>query len=106
MYEQCYCYAAVLLSLMFAAGMVSIKELYRKPLQLYNAVAQHSLAPLVQAGHVRATSVFRTNPTDQMHPSRCAALVAGDSCSCATTRSAYQYGATMHPFQCPGSVPP
>lgn len=53
MYEQYFFYAAALLSLTFIAGFVSTKELYRKRLQLYNAVATRHFIPLVQAGRVR-----------------------------------------------------
>lgn len=53
MYEQYYYYAVVLLGLTFSASAVSVKELYKRRLQLYNAVQQQSLIPLVQDGHVR-----------------------------------------------------
>ena len=53
MYEQYYYYAAALLGLTFAAGYISTKELYRKRLQLYTAVAYHHVVPVVQSGFVR-----------------------------------------------------
>ena len=53
MYEQYYYYAAMLYGLAFTAGFFSTKELYRKRVQLINAVAQSHLVPLVNAGRVR-----------------------------------------------------
>ena len=53
MYEQYYWYAAILYGLSFIVGFASTKELYRKRVQLYNAVAQSHCIPLVSAGHVR-----------------------------------------------------
>lgn len=53
MYEQYYAYAGLLLAITIAAGFASSYELYRKRVQLYNAVAQRHLIPIVQAGHVR-----------------------------------------------------
>ena len=53
MYKQYHAYAGLLLAITIAAGFASSYELYRKRLQLYNAVAQRHLIPIVQAGHVR-----------------------------------------------------
>ena len=53
MYEQYYYYAAMLYGFTFIVGFASTKELYRKRVQLYNAVAQSHFIPLVSAGCVR-----------------------------------------------------
>ena len=53
MYEQYYYYAAILYGITAVAAFASTKELYRKRVQLYNAVAQSHFIPLVNAGHVR-----------------------------------------------------
>ena len=53
MYEQYYYYAAALYGLTLTCSFVSTKELYRKRVQLFKAVAQSHFIPLVSAGHVR-----------------------------------------------------
>ena len=53
MYEQYYYYAAALLSITLLSGFASTFQLYRKRLQLFQAVAQRHLVPIVQAGLVR-----------------------------------------------------
>ena len=53
MYEEYYYYAAMLYGLTFIAGFASTRQLYRKRVQLFNAVAQSHFIPLVSAGRVR-----------------------------------------------------
>ena len=53
MYEGYYYYAAILYGVTAVAAFVSTKELYRKRLQLFQAVAQSHFIPLVNAGRMR-----------------------------------------------------
>lgn len=63
-YEQYYYYAAVLLTLTIESGFYSTWALYKKRLQLYDAIAKRHFVPLIQSGHVRYCSHF-TLPLQQ-----------------------------------------
>ena len=53
MYEHYLFYAAALLGTTLFSGFASTAELYRKRVQLYQAVAQRRIVLIVHAGHVR-----------------------------------------------------
>lgn len=53
MYLTRYTYAGILYLISFWANLAGCQALYKKRMEMYTAIRQCRLVPLVQAGHVR-----------------------------------------------------
>lgn len=68
LYEQYFVYAGALLAITLVSGFVSTLELYSKRLQLYRAMAQRHVVPIVQAGRVRYVTYVVLYVLHTLHP--------------------------------------
>ena len=68
LYEQYFVYAGALLAITLLSGFASTVELYYKRLQLYRAVAQRHVVPIVQAGRVRYVTSVVLYVSHTLHP--------------------------------------